>query len=96
MFCNIPSDLSCSVVPVQKIREKGLANIPGILDNTVHTSVCCDVYVYITVYIYSYTAARPGLCRVVCLTVTALKESIYEAFILAAYGFWQVVSRAKL
>ena len=44
---------------------------------------------------------RPGFCHVVCLPATSRrsdddktrKESIYEAFILAAYGFWQVIIR---
>ena len=66
--------------------------------------MCCDVVRVHCRYIADngYLYARPGFCHFVGLlqlnlrgsdSVKTGKESIYEAFILAAYGFWQVISR---
>ena len=48
--------------------------------------------------VHCYLCARPRFCHVVCLLTTSRrsdsaktqKRSIYEVFMLAAYGFWQV------
>ena len=51
-----------------------------------------------------YLCVEPGLGCVVCLPATlrrsddakTRKESMCEAFMLAAYGFWQVICVTKL
>ena len=70
-----------------------------------NTSVCRDIYVYIALYLSVHcwlTICMQDDSAVLYAllwlkrrseSTKTRKESIYEVFILAAYGFWKVISR---